>query len=303
VILKTRVENGPFTDLFEFCRRVDKRVVNRRVIEALIRAGAFDSLDNHRNKLLSSVGIALEAAEQAERNALQGGLFDMGDGDRQTHYVDVPRWGEREQLLQEKQALGFFLSGHPYNEYARELAAFVKRRLGQLQPQRDPVLLAGVVLSTRTQMTRRGKMAIVMLDDATTQLEVSVFNELWEAERSKIREDELLLVEGKVQKDDYSGGLRITADRLLTLGEARARFAKVLRLSMNGDTRASDARKLQAILTPYRNGGCPVRLAYKNGDAEAEIPLPENWRVNLDDALLTALNDWLTPGNVKVVYA
>jgi DNA polymerase-3 subunit alpha len=303
VILKTRVENGPFTDLFEFCRRVDKRVVNRRVIEALIRAGAFDSLDNHRNKLLSSVGIALEAAEQAERNALQGGLFDMGDDDRQTHYVDVPRWGEREQLLQEKQALGFFLSGHPYNEYARELAAFVKRRLGQLQPQRDPVLLAGVVLSTRTQMTRRGKMAIVMLDDATTQLEVSVFNELWEAERSKIREDELLLVEGKVQKDDYSGGLRITADRLLTLGEARARFAKVLRLSMNGDTRASDARKLQAILTPYRNGGCPVRLAYKNGDAEAEIPLPENWRVNLDDALLTALNDWLTPGNVKVVYA
>ena len=303
VILKTRVENGPFTDLFEFCRRVDKRVVNRRVIEALIRAGAFDSLDNHRNKLLSSVGIALEAAEQAERNALQGGLFDMGDDDRQTHYVDVPRWGEREQLLQEKQALGFFLSGHPYNEYARELAAFVKRRLGKLQPQRDPVLLAGVVLSTRTQMTRRGKKAIVMLDDATTQLEVSVFNELWEAERSKIREDELLLVEGKVQKDDYSGGLRITADRLLTLGEARARFAKVLRLSMNGDTRASDARKLQAILTPYRNGGCPVRLAYKNGDAEAEIPLPENWRVNLDDALLTALNDWLTPGNVKVVYA
>jgi DNA polymerase-3 subunit alpha len=307
VILKARAENGPFTDLFDFCRRVDKRVVNRRVVEALIRAGAFDSLDDHRNKLFSSVGVALEAAEQAERNAHQGGLFDMGDGDAapQTHYVDVPRWGEREQLLNEKQALGFFLSGHPYNEYANELKSFVKRRLGQLQAQRDPVLLAGVVLSTRTQMTRRGKMCIVMLDDATKQLEVSVFNELWDAERSKIKEDDLLLVEGKVQNDDYTGGLRITADRLLTLGEARARFAKALRLSMNGGTRAGDAQRLQTILAPYRRaaGACPVRLSYRNGEAETELTLPENWRVTLDDALLASLNEWLTPANVKVVYS
>jgi DNA polymerase III subunit alpha len=305
VILKARSGNGPFTDLFEFCRRVDKRVVNRRVVEALIRAGAFDSLDDHRHKLLASVGVALEAAEQAERNAQQGGLFDMGDagGGAQTHYVDVPRWGDRERLLNEKQALGFFLSGHPYNEYASELTAFVKRRLGQLQAQRDPVLLAGVVISTRTQMTRRGKMAIVLLDDATKQLEVSVFNELWEAERGKIKEDELLLVEGKVQNDDYTGGLRITADRLLTLGEARGRYAKVLRLAMNGETKAGDARKLQAILSPYRSGACPVRLSYRNGAAEAEIPLPDGWRVNLDDALLALLGEWLSPANVKVVYS
>jgi DNA polymerase III subunit alpha len=300
-ILKVRNEGGPFADLFDFCRRVDKRVVNRRVIEALIRAGAFDCLDDNRNKLLCSVGIALEAAEQAERNAHQGGLFDLAEADAgpMANYVEAPRWGERERLLNEKQALGFFLSGHPYNEYAQELKSFVKRRLADLQPQREPTLLAGVVLSTRTQMTRRGKMCVVMLDDATKQIEVTVFNELWEAERGKIREDELLLVEGKVQNDDYSGGLRISADRLLTLGEARSRFARVLKLSMNG---LSDARKLQAVLTPYRNGACPVRLTYKNGEAEAEIPLPEAWRVRLDDALLTALGDWLSPANVRVIY-
>jgi len=308
VILKARAEGGPFTDLFDFCRRVDKRVVNRRVVEALIRAGAFDSLDDHRHKLFASVGVALEAAEQAERNAHQGGLFDVGDmsgGAAQTHYVDVPRWGEREQLLNEKQALGFFLSGHPYNEYADELKSFVKRRLVKLEAQREPVLMAGVVISTRTQMTRRGKMCIVLLDDATKQLEVSVFNELWEAERSKIKEDELLLVEGKVQNDDYTGGLRITADRLLTLGEARARFAKALRLSMNGGTRAGDAHRLQTILAPYRRtgGACPVRLCYRNQDAETELTLPENWRVTLDDALLASLNEWLTPANVKVIYS
>jgi DNA polymerase-3 subunit alpha len=300
VILKAR-EAGPYSDLFDFCRRIDKRVVNRRVIEALIRAGAFDSIDDHRAKLLASTGVALEAAEQAERNAMQGGLFDMGAGAQAdtAHYVDVPRWSERDQLMNEKPALGFFFSGHPYHAYAAELAAFVKRRLGQLGPQREPVLLAGVVMSTRTQMTRRGKMAVVVLDDGTTQLEVTVFNELWDAERAKIKEDELLLVEGKVQKDDYSGGLRITADKLYTLAEARGRYARGLRLVMNG---GSDARRLQALLSPFRNGPCPVRLSYRNGDASAELPLPESWRVRLDDALLQGLTDWLTAENVKVIY-
>jgi DNA polymerase-3 subunit alpha len=301
VILKARETGGAFTDLFDFCRRIDKRVVNRRVIEALIRAGAFDAIDDHRAKLLASAGVALEAAEQAERNAMQGGLFDMGAGAQgdTSHYVEVPRWNEREQLMNEKPALGFFLSGHPYHAYAGEIAAFVKRRLGQLEPQREPVLLAGVVMSTRTQMTRRGKMAVVVLDDGTTQLEVTVFNELWDAERAKIREDELLLVEGKVQDDAYSGGLRITADKLYTLAEARGRFARSLCLTMNG---GSDAKRLQAMLAPFRNGPCPVRLTYRNGDATAELPLPENWRVRLDDALLSGLVDWLQAENVKVVY-
>ncbi len=301
VILKTRAADGPFTDLFDFCRRVDKRVVNRRVVEALIRAGAFDSIDDHRARLLASVGVALEAAEQAERNALQGGLFDMsGPADDTVHYVDVPRWSERERLMHEKPALGFFFSGHPYNDYADEIGAFVKRRLGQIEPQREPVLMAGVVLATRTQMGRRGKMAIVTLDDATTQLEVVVFSELWDAERPKIREDEILLVEGKVQKDDYSGGLRVTAEKLYTLAEARDRYARGLRLIMNG---GSDARRLHDLLQPYRNGACPVRLAYGNADATADLPLPEAWRVRLDDALLAGLGEWLKPENVKVLYS
>ncbi|MDD5175360.1 MAG: DNA polymerase III subunit alpha [Sterolibacterium sp.] len=305
VILKVRAEGGSFNDLFDFCTRVDKRVVNRRVIEALVRAGAFDSLDDHRNKLLASVGIALEAAEQAARNAMQCGLFDTagpGGGAHQAEYVGAARWSENEKLFNEKQALGFFLSGHPYHSYRAELASFVKKSLAQIEAQRDPTLLAGIVVSTRTQMTRRGKMAVVMLDDATAQIEVSIFNELFEAERQKIREDELLLVEGKVTRDDFSGGLRIVADKLLTLGETRGRYAKELSLSMNGH---SNAEKLRALLAPYRNpdnGACPVRLRYRTGDAEVELGLPDTWRVRLDDALLAALHEWLSAENVSVVY-
>ena len=307
-ILKARQGGGtlnPFTDLFDFCRRIDKRTVNRRVVEALVRAGAFDSLDDHRAKLLASVGVALEAAEHAERNALQAGLFD-GDGGAtspMTQYVETPRWSERERLLNEKQALGFFLSGHPFHACRAELASFVRKSLAQVEAQREPALLAGIVVSTRTQMTRRGKMAIVTLDDATAQLEVSVYNELFEAARAKIKEDELLLVEGKVTRDDFNGGLRVVADKLMTLGEARGRFAKELSLSMNGH---SNAEKLRAVLEPYRspgNGACPVRLRYRNGEAEVELGLPDAWRVRLDDALLAALHEWLSADNVSVVYS
>ena len=182
------------------------------------------------------------------------------------------------------------------------LSRFVKRRLGQVEPQRDPVLLAGIVIAFRTQMTRRGKMAIVTLDDGSTQIEVTVFNELWEAQRGKIKEDELLLVEGKVQKDDYSGGLRVTVEKLFTLSEVRGRFARSLQLTMNGGSDVASAKRLQALLTPFRPGPCPIRLRYTNSEASAELPLSEEWCVQLDDTLLAGLIEWLRPENVKILY-
>jgi DNA polymerase-3 subunit alpha len=155
-------------------------------------------------------------------------------------------------------------------------------------------------MATRTQMTRRGKMAIVTLDDGTTQIEVTVFNELWEAERGKIKEDELLLVEGRVQRDDFSGGLRVSADKVFTLAEVRGRFARRLQLTMNG---GSDAKRLRNLLAPFRNGPCPIRLNYRNAEASVELPMPDDWRIRLDDALLGELAAWLTTDNVKVIYA
>ncbi len=305
-IQRVREAGGDFTNLFDFCRRIDKRVVNRRVVEALVRAGAFDSVESNRACLMASVGVALEAAEQAERDALQAGLFDTGAAQEPPlRLPDTPPWSERQRLLNEKQALGFFLSGHPYNEIRAELSAFIRRPLSSLEPQKEPALLAGIVTATRTQMTRRGKMIVVTLDDGTAQVELTVFNELYEAERAKIREDEPLIVEGKVSRDDFSGGLRINADKLLTLAEARGRYARALRLGLNGKVSLGDtaaAEKLRVLLAPYRNGACPVRLRYRNDRAECEIPLGEAWRVRLDDELLAALQQWLQAENVELVY-
>jgi DNA polymerase III subunit alpha len=301
VILKARSEGGAFKDLFDFCQRCDKRMVNRRTTEALIRAGAFDSIDGNRHKLLASVGVAMEFAEQAERNAMQTSLFDLGSSaeEHAPQYLQVKPWDEKTQLMEEKTALGFFFSGHPYNSCKRELARFVRRPLNRLEPAKEMTTIAGLVVGVRTQMTRRGKMLFVQLDDGTAMVEVSVFNELFEAERAKINTDEVLVIEGKVSYDDFSGGNRVVADKLMTLGEARARFAKYLLLKMNGN---ADVHKLKTLLSPFAPGPAAVRVRYRNDKAECELVLGEAARVRLDDLLLDALGDWLAPENVEIVY-
>ncbi len=309
VILKARETGGPFKDLFDFCQRCDKRMVNRRTTEALIKAGAFDAIaplvapgkGADRCKLLATVGVAMDFAEHMERNAMQTSLFDIGDvaDEHAPEYVNVRPWDEKTQLMEEKTALGFFFSGHPYNTCKKELSRFVKRPLNRLEPAKEMTTLAGLVVGVRTQMTRRGKMLFVQLDDGTGMIEVSVFNELFEAERAKIVTDEVLVVEGKVSYDEFSGGNRVVADKLMTLGEARARFAKHLLLKMNGN---SDAQKLKSLLTPFAPGAAPVRIRYRNELAECELVLGAASRVRLDDALLEALNGWLQPENVEIVY-
>ncbi|NMG47903.1 DNA polymerase III subunit alpha [Azoarcus communis] len=312
-ILAAREKGGEFRDLFDFCERVDRRLANRRVIEALIRAGAMDTLAGHkgldRAQLMATVALAMEAAEQAAANAMQGGLFDLvpeaaGAG---VEFAKVRPWSERERLKEEKTAIGFFLSGHPFNAFKSEVRRFVRRTLAQIEPSRDLVMMTGVVMEVRTKVGNRGKMAFVLLDDGTTPREVAVYSEVLDANRGKIVTDEVLVVEGKVSNDEFSGGFRIVADKLLTLGEARARFARALQLRLNGEVgqtggATATADRLQSLLTPFRDGGCPVVVTYRNDNAEADLPFGEGWRVRLEESLLESLREWLPPEAVEVVY-
>jgi DNA polymerase-3 subunit alpha len=294
---------GPFTDLFDLCRRVDKRLVNRRVIEALVRAGALDALEPNRASLLASAGRALEAAEQRERQAAQVSLFAEAEhaGGAGGALIAAPPWDLKQKLTEEKTALGFALSGHLFSVYEREIAGFPRLALAQLGPAEHRVWMAGVVASARTQMTRRGRMMVVMLDDGSAQLELSVFNELFEKHRDKLREDALLIVQGKVQRDEFAGGLRVMAEELYDLAALRARFASRLRLQMNGH---SDARQLMDLLAPFRaEGACPVTVHYENDAAACDVALGDAWRVRPDGQLLERLGAWLAPENVQVVYS
>jgi DNA polymerase-3 subunit alpha len=299
---------GAFTDLFDFCRRVDKRAVNRRCIEALVRAGAFDCVGANRASLLASAGRAIEGAEQAERAASQTSLFGEGDASHTAGLVQVEArpWDLKQQLTEEKAALGYCLSGHLFSVYERELANFPRTPLAKLSAAGDRVWIAGVVFAARVQMTRRGRMMMVTLDDGTAQLELSVFNELFEKHRDKIKEDRLLVVQGKVQRDEFINGLRVSAEEVLDLAAVRTRFAARLRIAMNGGTdRVRDPKRLMETLAPYRaagEGGCPVLVHYENAGASCDVALGDAWKVRPDDLLLGELSAWLSPEAVQFLY-
>jgi DNA polymerase-3 subunit alpha len=323
-ILKARREGGEFRDLFDFCARVDKRIVNRRVVEALVRAGAFDCLDANghaqRASLLASVGVALEAAEQAERNAKQVSLFGAGEGGSQQKLdlVAAPRWEEAQRLREEKTSLGFYLSGHPFTAHRAEIGRFVRTSLRSLAPSAESEggtrtqLIAGVVESVRFQKTQAGRMVVVNLSDGTATQEVTVYNEVFDQYRDLVKEDAVVVIEAKVRNVRRSVGeegeavfMRIAADRIYDVAGARSRFARAVRLSMNGEASSAGAAtsaKLKTLLEPYRNGTCPVEVRYRNGGASVEMQLGDKWRVNLDDALMKSLNEWLRPENVEVLY-
>jgi DNA polymerase-3 subunit alpha len=312
-LVAVREAGGAFKDLFDFCRRVDKRIVNRRTIEALIRAGAFDSINDHRAALMASVDAALANADQHARAANQNNLFGTEESDvvliNQT--ADVARWRLREQLSHEKTSLGFYLSGHPFQEYAPELAQFVKTKLSDLTPNfveqgggkgrrgGVAVVLAGIISSFRIQQTRRGRMAIIVLEDGAAQTEVTVFNEIYESNRDAIREDELLILRGKAALDEYSGNIRVSGEELFTLAQARSQFAQ--QLSLRCDDRIQVAQ-LKALFTPHRNGACPVVIHYRNTHSTCQLKLGEPWQLTLADELLDELKKLMGEKNVKVVW-
>ncbi|HET7547198.1 MAG TPA: DNA polymerase III subunit alpha [Usitatibacter sp.] len=301
-IVAAREAAGSFSGLADFCRRVDRRLVNRRAMEALIKAGAFDSLEANRASLLASLADAIEVAEKSEQFAAQTSLFGGGGSGGAEEAFTLTRcapWGERERLQNEKQALGFYLSGHPFNAYREELRRFARTSLASIVPQFEPVMLAGVIYGVQLRNSRRGRMAILTLDDATARIEVVVYNELFQAKRAIIQEDQVVVVRGKVFPDEFSGGLRITADEVMDLAEVRSAHARLLRLSINGQ---ADSARLKSLLAQYGGGKCQVAIRYRNARAECDIRLPESCRVKVSAPLLDSLVQWLDERNVEVVY-
>jgi len=305
-ILRAREAEGPFQNLFDFCRRVDKHAVNRRTIEALIRAGAFDTIEPNRAALLASIGTAMEAAEQAARSANQASLFGDDSSDVvASELAKVAPWNLHAKLTEEKSALGYHFSGHLFDHWRDEVRRIVPVPLARIEPQRDLQWMCGVLAGVRVMMTRRGKMVFAVLDDGTAQLEISIFNELYEKHRNRLREDQLIIVQGKVSNDDYSGGIRIVAEQLYDLQLAREARARSLRVRLNGQ---ADADRLRQMLNPFRaepeNGvpGVPVDIVYQKDDFQCTMRLGEQWRVRMADTLLDNLAAWTKPDGVEITY-
>ncbi len=303
-IVAARSAGGPFKDLLDFVRRVDRHTVNRRAMEALIRAGAFDALEPNRAMLIKSLPKAVEMAEKSERDAQQVSLFGEATGGSMDvlELVTTQLWSERERLNNEKLALGFYLSGHPFTTYEKEIRQFAKAALADLEPRNEHQMMAGILYSQRVINGKRGRMCVITLDDGTARIEAVLYTEVFDKCRASLVDDQPLIVRGKVSLDERTDGMRVIVDEVRTMDEAR-KHAKMMTLSMNGQADSGKLRnKLAPHLAPNQANSCPILIRYNNGAATVDVPLPEHWRVRLSEDLLQSLYEWLTPENVDLQF-
>ncbi|MCW7536486.1 DNA polymerase III subunit alpha [Aquabacterium sp. A7-Y] len=311
-IVQAREEGGPFKSLFDFCARVDRSRINKRTVEALIKAGAFDSLEPNRAALIASIGLAFEYAGAQAANADQGGLFDFGDShassSAEPDLVAAEPWSIKERLGFEKIAIGFYLSGHLFDEYEPEVRQFAKRKIADLIDSREPQMLAGIVSDLRVVNGQRGRVAIFKLDDRSDVIEAVANEELLDAHRELFRDDELIVVQGKVQPDRFSGGLRLNVQQVWDLTSARCRFGKYLRVAVNGS--APPVGELVRQFPPKRTAtehgdllqGLTVRLLLHRSMAYGELDLGEEARFYPSDEALQRWRQGAQQGQATVIY-
>ncbi|AJY52244.1 DNA polymerase III subunit alpha [Halomonas sp. KO116] len=313
-IVEAREADGPFKDIFDFCRRMDPKRMNKRTLEALIRSGALDTIGPNRAVLFAAMEDALKAAAQNHTNQNLGMLdmfgdafveADDSDSNVYAEYINAREWTDRERLSGEKDTLGLYLTGHPIDEYERELKRFVSTRISDLKPSRDPQRVAGLVVGVRTMKSKRGDtMAFITLDDRTGRIEASLFGELFEQLRGQIEADQVLIVEGEVSSDEFSGGLRLRGKDVTPMVTARIRYGQAVELAL--DAAQINGRLIETLrdsLTPYRDQeGLPVRLQYRHPAAVAWLELADEWKVAPSDDLLLALRDVQGQAGVQLRY-
>lgn len=312
-ILKARDADGPFADLFDFCARTDPRKVNRRAIEALIRSGAFDGLGTDRWVLMASLDDALKAAEQDANNRdagmddLFGEVVPSSDAGSADVYADFQRtrpWSAKERLGGEKDTLGLYISGHPIDEYESEVRKFAPTRIADLRGDaKGDQVIAGLVNSTRTMKTQRGTMAVLQLDDRSARIEITVYSETYNEHRDLLQKDQIIIVEGRVAQDDYSGGLVMRARSVRSLDQARQDYASALTIQISDDMVCeSFTERLQNTLASASGGTCPVWLEYSQPHNRARFRCGERWQVVPSDDLLQALKECVGSDRVSLNY-
>lgn len=311
-------KDGPFSDLFDFCARIDPRRVNKRALEAMIRSGAFDGIspkvdrDYDRAVMFAAMPEAVKAAEQSAANAnagmtdLFGDVVPSGDSDVDVYaeFRNVRSWSIKERLNGEKDTLGLYLTGHPIEEYRHELKHLISSRISDLKPDKSNQNVAGLVVGLRVMKTKRGDtMAFVTLDDRSGRIECAVFADTYNEYRDKLVKDGMLVIEGQVNYDDYSGGLKMRADKVRSLADARVDLARGLIISVQAEQLAeSFPKQLADMLGPYREGRCVVKVNYQRRDARGRLLLGHSWRVRPQDELLEDLREVCGRDNVSLEY-
>ena len=315
IIEQEREVNGLFSDLSDFCNRIDHQKVNKRAMDVLVRSGAMDRLDPDRNRarMVSELPEAVHAAEQYQRDLESGqvdmfGSFSQSDAPHITEHCDVRPWTRLQSLQAERDTLGLYLTGHPVELQANDIAHFATCTLGSVgaripenargKRSGTPMILAGLVHAIRRRGNRGG---FVSLEDHTGRIEAALFDDTWTLYAELLNKDEIIVVEGRVTTNDFSGGFRMAAQKIMTLSDAKTRFARGVQISLRGPGDDICAA-LQSTFVPYQNGSGQVWLNYSNARARARLELGEEWNIKACEELVAALGELEMVSDARLVY-
>ena len=322
-IISARQTGGPFTDLFDFCARLDLKKTNKRILEKLIKSGAMDALGPHyqagstleqgknRSALFATLVEAIKAAEQHAKAESLGqndlfGLINDEQTDNRQEFKAVNAWPEEKWLDGEKETLGLYLTGHPINRYLSEIKRYATGRLVSLQPtNKDKTTVAvGLVLAVRVLVNKRGRRwALVTLDDKSARMDIRLFPDDYDRFAELLVSDAILVCSGQVSFDDYSGGITMTARDIMTIADARENYVTSLDLQMHKNQLSERfIEEFTEVLTPYKDGICPIRVFYQRDEAQGMLELGVQWRVSPSDMLLYDLKTLLGEEQVELKF-
>ncbi len=310
-IIEERNASGKYSDLFDFCRRIDIKKANKRVIEALIRASAMDSLGPNRSSLIASLPVALQLADQFHQNRISGqdDLFGLEElkhetdaGNGPAEFIIKPDWSDEERLMGEKETLGFYLKGHPIIKYEAELEKFITKKLKDIRPPGN-VLIAGYIHRIRTRSGNKGRMAEIVLDDRTARVNVTVYSDRFMQYRTLLIKDQLVIIKGEVVEDDFlESGFSVIAREVYDLEEMRGRLARLRLYLSKEELSESKISEIKQILSVYKPGTSLVELNYHTTQAACNVRLGDEWLVSINESLLSELKNCLGEDNVLIEY-
>jgi DNA polymerase-3 subunit alpha len=322
-IIAARQTGGPFTDLFDFCARLDLKKTNKRILEKLIKSGAMDALGpnyqvgsaleqgKNRAALFATLVEAIKAAEQHAKAESLGqndlfGLINDEKTDNRQAFKAVSAWPEEKWLDGEKETLGLYLTGHPINRYLSEIKRYATARLVGLQPtNKDKTSVAvGLVLGVRVLVNKRGRRwALVTLDDKSARMDIRLFPDDYDRFAELLVSDAILVCSGQVSFDDYSGGITMTARDIMTVADARENYVASLDLQIDNNKLSDNfITQFTEVLTPYKEGICPIRVFYQRDEAQGMLELGVQWRVSPSDMLLYDLKTLLGDEQVELKF-
>lgn len=311
-IVTEREENAEYQSLQEFCRRVDIRKINKRALEVLIKSGAMDALGDNRAALMNAIDDAIKAADQHQQDR-QAGQFDMFGireaPSKNTTSAQIPDWTDEQRLAAEKETLGLYLTGHPYQRYARELDS-ISDRDAPSQDFSSPRngIFAGIMVSMRVSRTKRGKMAFVVLDNEMHRVEVILFPEKFNQYSAILQKENLLIAFGQFSADEFTGGCQMRVEKICDLDELRRQFLARLDLNLFQEALTEDQiGNLQSTLGKYcgDNGRGPVavQIRYTRRSGETGfLYLGDNWKLNSDQRLFVELEHQFGTDNISYHY-